>query len=93
MIWKDHMSSAFVMLADVINFSLEEKKMKKMMSLLLVLAMVFGLVACGGNSAPAATEAPTAAATEAPAAEMTEAEKIAAEAEIRYALGLLFDRN
>ena len=69
--------------------------MKKIMSLLLVLAMVFGLVACGGNTAPAATEAPAAAATEAPAApaEMTEAEKVAAEAEIRYALGLLFDRN
>ena len=68
--------------------------MKKIVTLLLALAMVLGLVACGGNTAPAATEAP-AAATEAPAApaEMTEAEKAAAEAEIRYALGLLFDRN
>ena len=70
--------------------------MKKMMSLLLVLVMVFGLVACGDNSAPAATEAPAATAapaTEAAPAEMTDAEKAAAEAEIRYALGLLFDRN
>jgi len=64
--------------------------MKKIVTLLLALAMVLGLVACGGNTAPAATEAPV---TEAPAAEMTEAEKVAAEAEIRYALGLLFDRN
>ena len=67
--------------------------MKKFVSLLLVLAMALSLAACGGSSAPAATEAPTAAATEAAPAEMTEAEKAAAEAEIRYALGLLFDRN
>ena len=66
--------------------------MKKIVSLLLALAMVMSLAACGGNAAPAATEAPVAS-TEAPAAEMTEAEKVAAEAEIRYALGLLFDRN
>ena len=64
--------------------------MKKLMSLLLVLAMVLGLVACGAPAAPAATEAP---ATEAAPAEMTAAEKAAAEAEIRYALSLLFDRN
>ncbi len=64
--------------------------MKKLVSLLLALAMVLSLAACGG-SAPAATEAPTAA-TEA-AAPMSEAEKTAAEAEIRYALGLLLDRN
>ena len=70
--------------------------MKKMISLLLVLAMALSLVACGGSSAPAATEAPAAstpATTEAPAAEMTAAEKAAAEAEIRYALALLIDRN
>ena len=64
--------------------------MKKIVSLLLVLAMVLGLVACGAAPAPAATEAP---ATEAAPAEMTAAEKAAAEAVIRYALGLLFDRN
>ena len=66
--------------------------MKKIVSLLLALAMVMGLAACGSTPPPAATEAP-AAATEAAPAEMTEAEKVAAEAEIRYALGLLFDRN
>ena len=45
--------------------------MKKILSVLLVLAMALSLVACGGASAPAATEAPkaeTPAATEAPAA-------------------------
>ena len=73
-------------------------KMKKLIALLMAAVMVLGLVACGGSSAPAA-DAPAAdapAATDAPAAapaEMTEAEKAAAEAEIRYALSLLFDRN
>ena len=46
--------------------------MKKIIALLLVLAMALSLVACGGSSAPAATEAPKAeapAATEAPKAE------------------------
>ena len=44
--------------------------MKKIISLLLVLAMALTLVACGGNAAPAATEAPKAdaPATQAPAA-------------------------
>ena len=69
--------------------------MKKLIALLLAAVMVLGLVACGGSEAPAATEAP--AANDAPAAaapaEMTEAEKAAAEAEIRYAISLLFDRN
>ena len=40
--------------------------MKKIIAMLLVLAMAFGLVACGGAEAPAATEAPAA---DAPAAE------------------------
>ena len=39
--------------------------MKKIIAMLLVLAMAFGLVACGGSEAPAATEAPAA---DAPAA-------------------------
>ena len=39
--------------------------MKKIFAMLLALAMVLSLAACGGSSAPAATEAP---ATEAPAA-------------------------
>ena len=64
--------------------------MKKLIAMLLAVVMVLSLVACGGKAeAPAATEAP---ATEA-AAPMTAAEKAAAEAEIRYALGLLLDRN
>ena len=43
--------------------------MKKILAVLLVLAMTLALAACGGSSAPAATEAPAApAATEAPAA-------------------------
>ena len=40
--------------------------MKKILAMLLVLAMALSLVACGGSSAPAATEAPKA---DAPAAE------------------------
>ena len=64
--------------------------MKKLIAMLLALAMVLSLAACGAKEEPAAP-----AATEAPAAavEMTAAEKAAAEAEIRYALGLLLDRN
>ena len=57
--------------------------MKKIIALLLVLAMAFGLVACGGSE-PAATEAPKAdapaAAPEAPAAaEKVEVNMIAAQ--------------
>ena len=66
--------------------------MKKLIALLLALVMVLSLAACGGNTTPA-TDAPEAGATEAPAAEMTAEEKALAEAEIRYAIGLLFDRN
>ena len=46
--------------------------MKKILAMLLAAVMVLGLAACGGSSAPAATEAPAAqapAATEAPAAQ------------------------
>ena len=50
--------------------------MKKTLALILALAMALALVACGGNSAPAATEAPKA---EAPAAEAPAAEAPAAE--------------
>ena len=50
--------------------------MKKIIAMLLALVMVLGLAACGGSSAPAATEAPAAAA---PAA--TEAAAPAADGE------------
>ena len=53
--------------------------MKKFFALLLALAMVLGMVACGGSTAPAATEAPKAeapAATEAPKAEAPAAEPV-----------------
>ena len=63
--------------------------MKKIIAMLLALAMVLSLAACGGKTEAPAADAP---ATEA-AAPMTAAEKAAAEAEIRYALALLLDRN
>ena len=68
--------------------------MKKLIALLLAVVMVLGMVACGAKTdAPAATTAAaTEAATEAPA-EMTAEEKALAEAEIRRAISLLFDRN
>ena len=68
--------------------------MKKLIALLLAVVMVLGMVVCGAKTdAPAATTAAaTEAATEAPA-EMTAEEKALAEAEIRKAIGLLFDRN
>ncbi len=52
--------------------------MKKCIALILALALTLALAACGGNSAPATTEAPAAEApaadaTEAPAADGTEA--------------------
>ena len=53
--------------------------MKKILSVLLALTMVLALAACGGSSAPAATEAPAAAAPAAPAA--TEAAAPAEEAD------------
>ncbi|MBR3949039.1 MAG: carbohydrate ABC transporter substrate-binding protein [Oscillospiraceae bacterium] len=50
--------------------------MKKLIALLMALVMVLSLAACGGSSAPAATEAPKAdaPATEAPAAPETPAD-------------------
>ena len=51
--------------------------MKKTLALLLALAMVFALCACGQSSAPAAaTAAPAAPATEAPAAEAPAEEEV-----------------
>ena len=52
--------------------------MKKIIAMLLCLAMALSLVACGGSSAPAATEAPKAdaPATNAPTAEAPNAEPV-----------------
>ena len=66
--------------------------MKKLIALLLAAVMVLSLAACGGSS-ETETKAAEAPAETTAAAEMTEAEKAAAEAEIRYALSLLLDRN
>ena len=60
--------------------------MKKLIALLLAAIMVFGLVACG-QKAPAGNEGDNGKTA------MTAEEKAAAEAEIRYAIGLLLDRN
>ena len=79
--------------------------MKKLIAMLLALAMVLSLAACGAKTDAPAADAPAAdapaadapaadaPAADAPAAEMTAEEKAAAEAEIRYAISLLFDRN
>lgn len=52
--------------------------MKKIIAMLLALTMVLALAACGGSSAPAATQAPAAApaATEAPAAPAADGEQV-----------------
>ena len=71
--------------------------MKKLIAMLLALVMVLSLAACGAKDpAGETTEAPAVDETQAPAteaADMTAEEKAAAEAEIRYAISLLFDRN
>lgn len=60
--------------------------MKKIISMILLLCMVFALAACGGTEAPAedAAEAPT----EAPAEEATEAPAEDAGTEATYTLGM-----
>ena len=69
--------------------------MKKILAVLLTLAMVLGLAACGGSSAPAATEASAAApaATEAPAAAPAETEAAATEGTAGAASVLLRNRG
>ena len=75
--------------------------MKKRIALLLAAVMVLSMAACGSKTeTPATTAAASDAATEAPAdtgkvdtSNMTPEEKAAAEAEIRYAISLLYDRN
>ena len=65
--------------------------MKKTISMILLLCMVLALAACGGSSAPAATEAPAEApaATEAPAAEEAPAEAPAAGGEFKLGMGIV----
>ena len=68
--------------------------MKKILSLALVLVMVLGLAACGGNTAaPAETAAAAPAATEAPAAETPAAEAPAATADVKLGFIFLHDEN
>ena len=64
--------------------------MKKLLALILAAVMVLSLAACGGNGKTTNTD-PTNPTD--PVKEMTVEEKAQAEAEIRYALGLLFERN
>ena len=61
--------------------------MKKLIALLLAVIMVFAMTACGEKPAPSETE------EQVNVAEMTAEEKALAEAEIRYAISLLYDRN
>ena len=63
--------------------------MKKLFALLLVVAMVLSMAACGGQKKSSGNQN----ATKATVKPTTEAEFAAAEAEIRYAMGLLLDRN
>ena len=58
--------------------------MKKLLAMLLAVVMVLSMAACGGNEDTNKGDT---------ALEMTAAEKAQAEAEIRYALSLLFERN
>ena len=68
--------------------------MKKLFAILLVVAMVASLAACGAKPAPNAGNASADnGATQATVKPQTEAEFAAAEAEIRYAVGLMLDRN
>ena len=63
--------------------------MKKILALLLVLALALGMTACGAKTEPAATEAP--AATNAPAADAAGTEAPAAPAESDYHVAMVTD--
>lgn len=68
--------------------------MKKLLALLLAMAMVLALAACGNNSAPVdTTPAGTTPADTTPTEPADAIDPAVAEAEIRYAISLLFDRN
>lgn len=66
--------------------------MKKLFAMLMAVIMVFGMAACG-QSTPGASTPPASNGSETVSADMTAEEKALAEAEIRRAISLLFDRN
>ena len=61
--------------------------MKKILALLLAVLMLVSMVACGGTKAPVANEDNN------EVNEVVEIDPVAAEAEIRNAISLIFDRN
>ena len=63
--------------------------MKKLLSIILVAFMLFSLAACSSDS----NDTNNSDTSIVDVKELSPAEKAAAEAEIRYAIGLLFDRN
>ena len=67
--------------------------MKKILSLALVLVMVLGLAACGGNTAAPAETTAAAPAAEAPATEAPAAEAPAAAADVKLGFIFLHDEN
>ncbi len=67
--------------------------MKKLIALVLAFVLVLGLVACGGAPATTTTTAPAGTEGTTTAKPTTPEEIEAANAEIRYAMGLLLDRN
>ena len=67
--------------------------MKKIFALLLAVVLVFGLVACGGNTTEQGGENGAPGASKATVKPTTPEEIEAAQAEVRYAVGLLLDRN
>ena len=67
--------------------------MKKLIALLLAVLMLLSMVACGGNGAEGQQEEQAEVIEKVDVAALTSEEKALAEAEIRYAISLLFDRN
>ena len=67
--------------------------MKKLIALLLAAVMVLGMAACGSKTETPATTVSTIVPASVDTSNMTAEEKALAEAEIRKAISLLFDRN
>ena len=67
--------------------------MKKLIALLLAVVMVLGMAACGAKTETPATTVSTIVPASVDTSNMTAEEKALAEAEIRKAISLLFDRN